>query len=43
MFSRDAWRGAKKVTVTAGATTENIDFDLQPSAEFLSTLFIRTE
>jgi hypothetical protein len=39
LFSREAWRDAKKVTVVAGATTENINFDLQPSAKFFITLY----
>lgn len=39
LFSREAWRSAKKVTVNAGATTENIDFELQPSADFFITLY----
>lgn len=39
VFSRQAWRDAKKVTVAEGTITENIDFELQPSAEFLCTLY----
>lgn len=39
VFSRQAWRNAKKVTVVAGTSTENIDFELQPSNEFLFTLY----
>jgi hypothetical protein len=39
VFSRQAWRDAQKITVTAGTTTENINFELQPSAEFLITLY----
>lgn len=39
VFSREAWRSATKVTVIAGAATENIDFELQPANELLLTLF----
>ncbi|MFC2085011.1 T9SS type A sorting domain-containing protein, partial [Bacteroidota bacterium] len=39
LFSRDAWQDANKVTVTEGADTENIDFELQPSAEYFITLY----
>ncbi len=39
LFSRQAWREADKVTVTADAITENINFELQPSAEFLLILY----
>ncbi|MDW7680310.1 MAG: T9SS type A sorting domain-containing protein, partial [bacterium] len=39
VFSWQAWRQATKVTVSADATTENINFELQPSAEFLITIY----
>ncbi|OGC01216.1 hypothetical protein A2V82_08800 [candidate division KSB1 bacterium RBG_16_48_16] len=39
LFSRQAWRDADKVTVSANAATENINFELQPSAQLFVTLY----
>ncbi|MBC8182387.1 carboxypeptidase regulatory-like domain-containing protein [candidate division KSB1 bacterium] len=39
LFSKEGWRAAKKITVTAGAVTENISFELQQSADFLVTIY----